>query len=95
VLEHDAAVRSWLQDLSAVDQDVSALDRKKAANQIEKRRFSAPRRTEQSDELTLAHVKRDLVERHHLTPALRAVVVAHLINDDLNRTTHARCHPSV
>ena len=56
--------------------------------QIEQRRFAAARRTRAARRIRGPHLERHMLERQHRAAARRAVVMAHLLDNDLGRGSH-------
>jgi hypothetical protein len=94
MLEHDAAVGAGTAYRRAVHQDCPGLDRQEAADEIEQGRLAAAGRAQQRQELALANFQRDVLQRQHLAPHRRPVVMAHLVDDDLTGAAHGATYPS-
>src|SRR6185437_14344390 len=82
ILEDDAAVGPGAGNRTPGDGDAPRLDRQEAAKEIEQRALAAAARPEQRDELLLAHIERDAVERQHRLAARRTIGVAHRAEGD-------------
>src|SRR5437868_3203392 len=83
MLEHDAAVRTGAGNRRALDANRALLDRKKATDQVEQRRFAAARGPEQGHELAHADLERNVLEREHLAPTRRTIGMRNALDRDL------------
>src|SRR5262249_47175635 len=69
-LKHDQAMPAGIIDWLIVRQHLSFIGMFQSRNNVEQSRFSAAARSDDDDELTFGHIKRDIVERVHVLPFL-------------------------
>jgi hypothetical protein len=76
LLEHDAPVSPGPGDRLAVDEDAPARRGDEARDHAQERGLATPARSEQTDEVLVAHLERQVVDRDH-RPLPRDVDLAH------------------